>query len=249
MYDWPEVQWAHDALWSAIAERLTSAGIAAPERLDRVRPFAEVWRDPGLVLSQTCGFPVATALRGLVRLVATPVYEVEGCEGPLYSSTVVARLEAPGTRLSDFIGCRIAFNSRDSLSGYVTLNAALRSDGIDPAAFTWIETGSHRASIRAVAAEEADIAAIDAVCWALAHQYQPEGVSRLKVIARTALRPGLPFVTAGTRSESELQTVRRALSEALTTPETAAAREALHLAGLAVLEGSHAVELRRASRG
>ena len=37
MYDWPEVQWAHDALWAALAMRLRAHGIEAPDRLDRDR--------------------------------------------------------------------------------------------------------------------------------------------------------------------------------------------------------------------
>ena len=83
MYDWPEVQWAHDALWAAIAKRLQALGVEAPAMLDRLRPAEDVWLDPGLVLSQTCGWPYSTRLLDKVRIVATPVYEVEGCEGPL----------------------------------------------------------------------------------------------------------------------------------------------------------------------
>src|SRR4051812_7780396 len=120
MYDWPEVHWANDALWSAIAERLRAVGIAAPERLDRSRPFGEKWLDPELVLSQTCGWPYAARLRGKVRLVATPVYAVQGCNGPSYSSAIVARHDEPGG-VAAFRGRRVAFNSRDSLSGYVAL--------------------------------------------------------------------------------------------------------------------------------
>jgi hypothetical protein len=140
MYDWPEVAWANDALWLGICERLREAGMTAPDRLDRARPAEHVWRDPGLVLSQTCGLPFSTLLRGAVRFVATPVYAVAGCEGPLYSSVIVAPLEAPGNSLSDFSGRRIAYNARGSLSGYVALREALssRPAAIAPQSTPWL---------------------------------------------------------------------------------------------------------------
>lgn len=237
MYDWPEVQWANDVLWSATADALRRQGIAAPLRLARDRPLADVWLDEGLVLSQTCGYPFARDLHGRVRLVATPVYDVEGCDGGSYSSMIVTRASERAGGLADFQGRRFALNSRGSLSGFLALKAAMAADGmgLDDAA-GWIETGGHRNSLRAVAAGQADIAAIDAVCWALAARHEPELMRQLKAIGRTALRPGLPLITAGHRGDAELAAIRAALQAALDAPETAAARRALHLAGLAVFD-------------
>src|SRR6266540_2865807 len=104
MYDWPEIAWASDALWKAIAVRLNAAGVASPEKLDRWRSSDAIWRDPGLVLSHTCGYPFSTRLRGIVRLVATPIYDVFGCEGAYYSSIIVVRADEPGERLADVRG-------------------------------------------------------------------------------------------------------------------------------------------------
>lgn len=236
MFDWPEAIWAHDALWQATATRLREHGIAAPDSLDRARRVEDVWDDPGLVVSQTCGFPFATRLRENVRLIATPIYGVDGCAGPYYSSVIVVRLEAPERRLADFRRRRIAFNGRGSLSGYVALLAAMKSCGLDAAALVWIETGSHRASITAVADDGADLAAIDPVCWGLAQRYEPGAVARLRVLGRTPLRPGLPFITAGARGDDEVATLRLVLGEAFASPQTEAAREALFLRGLAVLD-------------
>ena len=78
-------------MWTAIAERLNATGIAAPSAIDRAREADSVWRDPGLVVSQTCGLPFSTRLRGMVRLVAVPAYAVAGCEGPRFSSMIIAR--------------------------------------------------------------------------------------------------------------------------------------------------------------
>jgi ABC-type phosphate/phosphonate transport system substrate-binding protein len=234
MYDWPEVHWAHDALWVAVAARLRDRGVAAPAALDRTRASDEVWADPGLVLSQTCGYPFSTRLIGKVHLVATPVYAAEGCRGPYYSTFIIAPKGKRAGGLAAFAGRRFAFNASDSLSGYVALRVAMRESGIDPEAAAWIETGSHRASVGAVAEGEADIASIDAICWALAKDHEAEAVSRLQVVERTPLRPGLPFLTAN-RGEAEIAAIRGAIEDAITDPATETARRALHLSGVALL--------------
>lgn len=236
MYDWPETAWANDTLWRAIAERLNAAGIAAPAALERSPAAEAVWRDPGLVLSQTCGYPYATRLIDKVRLVATPVYGVAGCDGPLYSSAIVVRGDERGGALADFTGRRVAYNASDSLSGYRALIAAMHDASLDPASFAWVETGGHRASVRAVAEGRADMAAIDAVCWALAERHENEAVAQLAAIAWTPLRPALPFITAGGRSDDEVAALRTALSDALVDAEIADARQALALNAVAVLK-------------
>jgi len=235
MYDWPELRAAHDALWRAVGGRLRAAGIDAPYALQRSRPSEDVWRDPALVLSQTCGYPYATRLVGDVSLVATPVYAVEGCDGPMYSSIVIKRRDEPGTSLADFAGRRFAFNARDSLSGYVALVAAMREAGVAADAVEWIETGGHRESIRAVAEGRTDIAAIDAVCWALAARHEADAVAKLKPLGRTPLRPALPLISAAGHGASELEAIRTALRDALADPRTREARTALALIGIEVM--------------
>ena len=58
-----------------------------------------------------------------------------------------------------------------------------------------IETGGHRASIRAVATDMADVAAIDCRSWAMARQFEP-AARALAVVGWTARRKGLPFIAA-----------------------------------------------------
>ena len=108
--------------------------------------------------------------------------------------------------------------------------------GVDPDSCRWIETGSHRASILAVAEEIAEVAAIDAVCWALALRYEPKAVARLTVVEMTAFRPGLPFITAVERGDKGVQSLRAAIKEALSDPATRAARKLLHIVGLGSLD-------------
>lgn len=235
MYDWPEVAGATDALWRAIAVRLADAGLAAPSALDRSQAGEAIWLDPNLVLSQTCGYPYATELGGVVRLVATPVYEAEGCEGPLYSSMVVARRGEGVASLADLSARRFAFNARNSLSGYVAPVTAMRGVGLSLAEMDWVETGSHRASVRAVADGQADAAAIDAVCWALAKRHEAEAAARLEVIDNTPLRPALPFITAGRRSPEDAAAIRNAMASALTGETGKAVRAALLLDSVVAL--------------
>jgi ABC-type phosphate/phosphonate transport system substrate-binding protein len=236
MYDWPEVEWAHDALWSAVSERLNAASITVPSELERTRAPDSVWRDPGLVLSQTCGLPFSTRLRGMVRLVAVPIYSVAGCEGPSYSSMIVARRDEPAEEIRRFSGRRFAYNGADSLSGFVALRAAMKDAGLEPTNAEWIETGSHRASIRAVAEDAADIAAIDAVCWGLALRHERQSTSVLKVVAETPLRPGLPLITAVERSDDDVATIRAVFNDALADPATERARAALQITGIGTFD-------------
>jgi ABC-type phosphate/phosphonate transport system substrate-binding protein len=238
MYDWPEVHWANDALWAAIRARLEASGIAAPELLDRSRDRNEVWTDPALVLSQTCAWPYVTQLRGRVTLVGTPEYDADGCADSLYSSFLIARISDSGDALGAFRRRRFAVNGRDSLSGYIALKSAMHAEALGEGDVTWVETGGHRESIRAVAAGTADVAAIDAICWALAGRHEPGAVEQLRVINRTLLRPGLPLITAAGRDPAAVDAIRSAIREALASQETLAARQALFLAALDVTDES-----------
>ena len=99
-------------------QALAGHGVPAPAALDRRADYASVWREPGLVLSQTCGYPYATALRGRVQLVATPAYRAAGCDGARYCSMLLVRADDPAQALADLRGRRVAFNATDSQSGH-----------------------------------------------------------------------------------------------------------------------------------
>ena len=59
----------------------------------------------------------------------------------------------------------------------------------------FVETGSHRASVKAVAQGKIDFAAIDAQSWRLIKKYD-SFVSNVKVLGHTNPSPGLPFITS-----------------------------------------------------
>lgn len=116
MYDWPELQAANDRLWSAIAGRLARQGLAVPERLTRGVDLDTVWTSPALLLGQTCGYPLTTALGERVSLVATPRYRARGSEGPFRRSAIVVRAGYSVRRLDQLRGGRCALNDRASNS-------------------------------------------------------------------------------------------------------------------------------------
>ncbi len=237
MYDWPEIRPETDALWAALSRALRARRLDAPEALDRDRPCGEQWRDPDLLLSQTCGYPYVTALRGTVRLVATPVYVADGCEGPTYRSAVVVRADDPARSLRDLRGRTAACNATDSQSGYSAFRAMAAPLAVDGRFFAeTVETGAHLNSMIAVAEGHADCAAIDCVCWALAEHCRGDVASRLRVVGWSPSAPALPFVTAARRGDAEVDAIRAAFAEVFADPATAGLRRSLLIAGVEVLE-------------
>jgi ABC-type phosphate/phosphonate transport system substrate-binding protein len=211
MYDWPEERAAVDGWYATLRAEVPEL----PPSLTRDADPRALWRDPGLAFAQCCWGPLRQGLLAHLRVLAQPDYgDVPGGRGPFYRSALVARDAAPapvpaspGAVLPPRAG-RFAFNARDSLSGWI----ALAEDAGDPAgwAAALVETGSHRASVRAVAEGRADLAAIDARSWALARAHEPCAAG-LAVVGWTAERPGLPFVTAHATPPALVAALRVAL--------------------------------------
>ncbi len=95
MYDWPELRAETDAQWAAIRDALRARGVDAPETLTRVTgDLSALWRDPALLLAQTCWGPMGLGLADHVQVVGQQSYDgCEGGEGELYSSALVMRRE------------------------------------------------------------------------------------------------------------------------------------------------------------
>ncbi len=236
MYDWPEVRHQTDGLWRALASALQRRGIRPPPRLQRRRAADAVWRDPRLLLGQTCGLPYVRGLRRRVHLVSTPCYAVAGCDGPLYRSLVVARAADRVAALEEMRGRCAAYNAIHSQSGYSALRALIAPMARDGTFFgATVRTGSHRASLKAVAEGRADLCSVDAVCWALAQRHEPETVARLSVVAETPPTPGLPLICARSNGRRSLSRIRGAVAEALEHGLSGPIRDALFISGTASL--------------
>jgi ABC-type phosphate/phosphonate transport system substrate-binding protein len=210
MYDWAEVEWAHDALWARIRNGLRLRGFAAPEDLTRTMGLWELWSSPNLVLGQTCALPYRQQLFDRVALIGTADYGLPDTPAGHYHSVFVTR-KAESEDLKDYVMRVFAFNGHDSQSGWSA--AQTHAAGLGFRFAKTLHSGAHRASAAAVVQGEADLAAIDAVTWRLIEIWRPETARALKVIARTEPTPGLPLICA---PSMPIEAVRAALSDALT---------------------------------
>ena len=210
MYDYGAAIAANDRLWALIRTGLAGRGVAAPKALTRgEHAYWDAWTAPDLILSQTCGYPFRARLHGTVTYVGTPDFGVEGCPPGYYRSVFVARADDPRQTLADFHGARFAYNEALSQSGWAAPQTHVARLGISlPPS---LQTGGHRLSAHAVAEGRADIAALDAVTFALLQEADPV-VGRLKVVALTDPTPGLPYITA---AGHDPQPIFDAISEAI----------------------------------
>jgi ABC-type phosphate/phosphonate transport system substrate-binding protein len=237
MYDFPWIAKANDAFWAGLADRLRAAGIDAPSGLARDADLHQTWRDPRLILGQTCGYPYVTALRGRVALIATPVYAFAGCQGAWHCSFLVASKRRARRSLVDFAGARAALNARDSNSGMNLFRATIAPLAHGRPFFgEVIVTGSHAASLAAVSEGQADIAAIDCVTFGLLQQGRPELTHTVELVAQAPLSPALPFIMSADLAKSHLSPVRAALLATLADPALAGARKTLGLIGAEILD-------------
>jgi len=234
MYDWPEVSASWDAFWTATRAALDDAGTLAEPALRRDADIHAGWRDPELLLGQTCGWPYVSSLRGTVEPVARFDFGFDGRAPGAYHSVFIMRPEAAlavgsSAELAPLFGnAVIAINSTDSQSGFRVLGECLQQPVSVPADRVLV-TGGHRNSVRAVAQGRAALAAIDAVSWRLAQAHEP-AAREVVVVARSRDAPGLPLIMAkglaGSREPlvAALRTGREAMPQA--------DREALGIKGI-----------------
>jgi ABC-type phosphate/phosphonate transport system substrate-binding protein len=227
MYDRAETAAANDRLWAGIRDHLRRNGIAAPEALTRgAQAYWDAWTDPDLTFSQTCGYPFRARLHDQVTLIGTPDYALPDCPPGHYYSVYIARRSDPRAQLSDFDGADFAYNEPMSQSGWAAPQTHAKALGLrlPPG----LETGGHRLSALAVAEGRADLAALDAVTWAMLHRHEPFAQT-LRVIGRTdPPTPVLPYIAAkGVDADVYFDAIQTAIA-ALTQAD----RDALLLRGV-----------------
>jgi ABC-type phosphate/phosphonate transport system substrate-binding protein len=232
MYDFPWTAVANDALWASISARLAAAGVQAPPKLNRNGNLAALWRDPGLIFGQTCGYPYVAALKQSVTLIAAPEYSFPGCEDASHRSFVIRRATDSRHALAGFSGAIAALNAHDSNTGMNLFRATLAPIASGAAFFSSVVvTGSHEASVAAVVAGEADLASIDCVSFSLLRRGRPELVERVAIAAEGPLSPSLPFIASASLPAWTIAAVREALFAALADPDLAETRATLGLTG------------------
>jgi len=226
------------AFWARVAAHLRRDGFTGvPDLLTVSSPWDALLTTPGLLLGQTCGYPMMTLQSGRVAYVATPVYDAPGCDGPTYSSAVMVRADDAAMNIENLRGRRVAFNATHSQSGYNALRALIAPLAKDGHFFgDRLETGGHVASLHAVADGQADCCATDSVCLALMRDHHPVFMQRLRCIGWTEPAPVLPYVTSPTASPATLAALRRALAAVIDDPTCRDLMRPMRLKGVQVLD-------------
>ncbi len=226
MYPFGPLRPAWDELWAAVQERLPWA----PSTLTWNGTVQDHWVDPACVVSHACGWPVATSLRTTVTVAGAFALALPEAEGHRYRSVFVARRSGS---LASLVGPQttVAANSEDSLSGWVSLQAATVGVG-RPWPGPIRRTGAHLDSARAVRAGEADLASIDELTWAHLRRLQPDLIDGLHVVGRGPWIPSPAIITRDDRVDE----LRLAFTEAMADPATTTARATLLLAGFVELD-------------
>ena len=229
---------ALEAFWRALRTRLAAAGLTGlPDTLTWPTDLRAHWRDPALLLGQTCGYPLVTELTGQVRVVGSLCYDAPGCKGVRNRSQLVVRADEPATTLEQFRGRTVAYNGSDSQSGYNALRALVAPLAIDGRFFgRAIEAGYHLKAAEAVRDGLADIASIDCVSLAGFRRYLPESVRGLRVLGETDDFVGLPLITALRTDDATLALLRRALADTIADPANASTCADLLLVGFEALD-------------
>ena len=131
MYDFEELSWANNVLLESIVDDLRSRHPGRVTGPPRFGGWVEVsacgphayWSDPALLLSQTCGLPIAAKLGDEVDVVGSFLHAgVPGASGGTYRSVAVTRT---GLSVEAALRGRCAVNNADSLSGCASLGAFL----------------------------------------------------------------------------------------------------------------------------
>lgn len=251
MYDLPEARDTTDAWWSILRHHFREAGLdTTPETLTRTAKITDSWTMPGLLFTQTCGYPFTHDWSDKLRLVATPRYAAEGCEGSNYRSAFIVADTSAVATLADLRGLRVAFNAPHSQSGFNAPRAMIAPLARDGKFFNEaIQSGGHRQSMALVRSGGADVCAVDCVTWEMHRRHAPAAVEGLRVLGWTDAAPNLPYVTEINRDDDTVRRLRDGLQAAISDPAGRDARQALFLDSAVILEPSAYEVIDRMERG
>ena len=200
---------AATAAWHRLLGAVSRRAHVALDITDHPHPATlnDLWSRPDLGCAFMCGWPLAQdpAARPVI---AAPI--PAGESGPAYHAVFVVPAASPHRRLADTFGGRFAFNARGSHSGWNMPWAHLRPLGATFASLVG-PFGPHQNAAAAVAAGEADVAAIDSLVWALLRRHAPADAARLRPVARTPPQPSPPLVGSAALPPAEAARLRTAL--------------------------------------
>ena len=189
-----------------------------------------VLRDRDLLIGHTCGYPLMTQLQDALTPLCVPCFDLPGASGKYYTSQFIVPADSAIESLQQCRGKIVAINGRDSNSGMNVLRHALAELGARPHYFAATRiTGGHHASIEAVAANQAQLAAIDCVSYQLIADQDPDLIAAVRIIGQSERTCGLPLVMPAAGYSRELkETWVAALNQGLAGVPSAV-RKTLHL--------------------
>jgi ABC-type phosphate/phosphonate transport system substrate-binding protein len=236
-YDLDEVRPATDAFWDELKRQFRRVGLTkVPEHLNREVAYEQQWTSPEFLFGQACGYDVRMAYADHLQTVATPCYDVPGCQDSNYRSFVVVREDSDFNDIEDLRSTRCVINTPTSHSGMNVLRALVAPLHTDGRFFSAVSmSGSHERSLRMICQGQVDVAAIDCVTHALLAKYRPHELEGTRVIHHTELVPAPPYVTAYNALPQTLAAMREALLSALNEPSIKSAKSALMLADVKIL--------------
>ena len=185
MYAFTEVL---QAAWISLYKSLIPELISYSELEEQLRFNTDeaTLRDQNLFIGQTCGYPLIKCYQGILEPLCVPVFDVNGCDDTQYRSVIIVPKQSDYQSLEDCAGKTVIINGTDSNSGMNLLRAAVNPLREGNTYFgSTLLSGSHLASLQAVAAGRADIAAIDCVTFALISEATPILANRVRVIGYT----------------------------------------------------------------
>lgn len=240
MYPFASVSWAWDALWSAVHARVGWT----PDRLTPTDDVHAGWQDAACVVTQICGGPLTARHLHDWDVLGACSLDVPHAGHPAhYRSVLLSPLDRPVESFADATSRAVA-NSPDSLSGWVSLLATTVGPGRTwPGEVTF--TGSHLASVRALADGTADLASIDGWSLALITDEQPELVTDLHAVGLGPLVPTPAIAARPTLAAAQRNELRDAFGDAVGDPAIADALAALHVTGFVPLGSSDYLPIRR----
>ncbi|NWN49081.1 PhnD/SsuA/transferrin family substrate-binding protein [Pseudomonas sp. MAFF 301514] len=175
-----------------------------------------LWLAPELLVTQTCGYPLMTQLRGRVRVIGRPRYELPHSRQGEHCSLLLTRDDNPRHRLADFYNSRGVINGHDSNSGMNLLRERLAPLQRGGRFFASVGiSGAHRESLRWLREDRADLAAIDSVTYDYLARFAPQEVVGLRLVTRSAPSPTLPYIGPLGLSDEQGGQIRRAMNQAL----------------------------------
>lgn len=227
-YPFEDARWAYEKFWGEVVKQCDWL----PKQLTWSNKPESLWSREEFAVSQTCGWPLVTRLAESVRVVGAFRQTTPESASHFYRSVVVGRVD--GTPF-DFQGSTAAVNDLESLSGWISLIAAIQGPQEIWRGEVQI-SGSHAESLRMLARGDAIVASIDSVSFAHIKRISPELIDSLFVICNGPLVPCLPIIANPKISDTQLTELRQALGIASRDPRIADATAALFISGFDALD-------------